>query len=121
MLSKRHEEILKILDLLKAEKEDNKTLRKVIEEKDALIKKLCTAIAKADSSFRSETNSSQDSKWEKPKSPAKRAFPPTWEPARSDRFDCLNVENESKHDLDSNDPIQIQLTNGKIKRKTSPK
>ena len=85
-------------------------LSKVIEEKDALIKELCTAIAKADLTFRPETNNNQDSKWEKPKSPAKRAFPPTWELARSDRFDCLNVENESKHDLDSNDPIQIHAT-----------
>ena len=33
MLSKRHEEILRLLDLLKAEKEGNKILRKVIEEK----------------------------------------------------------------------------------------
>ena len=115
-LSKRHEEILRLLDLLKAEKEDNKILRKVIEEKDALIKELCTAIAKPDSTFRQETNNNQDNKWEKPKSPAKRAFPPTWKPTTSNRFDCLNVD-ESKHDLDSNDPIQIQLTNVKLKRK----
>ena len=115
-LSKRHKEILRLLDLLKAEKEDNKILHKVIEEKDALIKELCTAIAKPDSTFRQETNNNQDNKWEKPKSPAKRAFPPTWEPTTSNRFDCLNVD-ESKHDLDSNDPIQIQLTNVKLKRK----
>ena len=76
-LSKRHEEILRLLDLLKAEKEDNKILCKVIEEKDALSKELCTAFAKPDSTFRQETNNNQDNKWEKPKSPAKRAFPPT--------------------------------------------
>ena len=108
---------MRLLDLLKAEKEDNKILRKVIEEKDALIKELCTAIAKPDPTFRQETNNNQDNKWEKPKSPAKRAFPPTWKPTTSNRFDCLNVEDESKHDLDSNDPIQIQLTNVKLKRK----
>ena len=55
-LWKRHEEILRLLDLLKAEKEDNKILHKVIEEKDALIKELCTAIAKPDSTFRQEMN-----------------------------------------------------------------
>ena len=116
-LSKRQEEILRLLDLLKAEKEDNKMLCKVIEEKNALIKELCTAVAKPDSTFGPETNNNQDNKWEKLRSPAKRAFPPTWEPTTSNRFDCLNVEDESKHDLDSNDPIQIQLTNVKLKRK----
>ena len=70
--------------------------------------------AKLDSTFRQETNNNQDNKWEKPKSPAKRAFPPTWEPTTSNRFDRLNVEDESKHDLDSNDHIQIQLTNVKV-------
>ena len=77
-------------------------------------------IAKPDSTFRQETNNNQDNKWEKPKSPGKRKKKqkaPTWEPTTSDRFDCLNVENEPKHDLDSNDPIQIKLTNVKLKRK----
>ena len=81
-----------------------------------MIKELCTAIANPDSTFRPETN---DNKWEKPNSPVKRAFPPTWQPTMSNRFDGLNVEYESKHDLDSNDPIQIQLTNVKLKRKKS--
>ena len=45
-----------------------------------------------------------------PKSPEERALPPIWEPTTSNRSDCLNVEDESKHDLDSNDPIQIELT-----------
>ena len=81
------------------------------------LKELCTAIAKPDSTFRQETNNNQDNKWEKPKSKAKRTFPPTWEPTTSNRFDCLNVEDGSKHDLDSNDPIEIQLTNVKLKRK----
>ena len=108
---------MRLLDLLKAEKEDNKILHEVIEEKDALIKELCTAIAKPDSTFRQEMNNNQDNKWEKPKLSAKRMFPPTWEPTTSNRFDCLNVEDESKHDLDSNDPIQIQLTSVKLKRK----
>ena len=76
-------------------------LGKVIEEKDALIKELCTAIAKPDSTFRPETNNSQDNKWEKPKFPAKTASPHTWEPTMSNRSDCLNVEDESKLDLDS--------------------
>ena len=70
-LSKRHEEILRLLDLLKAAKEDNKILCKIVEEKDALIKELCTAIAKPDSTFKQEMNNNQDNKWEKPKSPAK--------------------------------------------------
>ena len=46
-----------------------------------------------------------------------KTFPLTWEPTTSNKFDCLNAEDESKHDLDSNDPIQIQLTNIKLKRK----
>ena len=72
-LSKRNEEILRLLDLLK---EDNKILRKVIEEKDALIKELWTATANPDSTFRPETNNNQNNKWEKPKSQAKERFLP---------------------------------------------
>ena len=82
-----------------------------------MIKELCTAIAKPDPTFRQETNKQSKQQMGKLKSPAKRTVPPTWEPTTSNRFACLNVEVESKHNLDSDDPIQIQLTNVKPKRK----
>ena len=64
-LSKRHEEFLRLLDLLEDEKEDNKMSRKVVEEKNALIKINSLISLECDEKVEQQTNSLQklDSYW----------------------------------------------------------
>ena len=69
---------------------------------------MCAAIAKQDSTCRPETKNNKTTNGKSLNHQQKERFPPTWEPTTSNRCDCFNVEDESRHDLDSNDADQIK-------------
>ena len=64
-------------------------------------------------------DSIQQLNWEKPKRPVKNFFPPTWETPTSNRYNKLHSDEKNTivNDNSTNDPVEIQLANVKLKRK----